>query len=273
MGVKHHTLENTVYMCSYGWDDHDSGVLCKTLNKTWTGHAKVEDKLFDLDTAPYSLHCGGLETSFFECNYTKDEQGCNTTKVAGAKCCQGTGRPGECASTMISSLKSDSTTIGVAVGIPVALIVVVGIIIIIVFIRRRYIRKSSDQKFSNIMSKNTDDNYLGQQDIALPQYPTNDRILYSQATNSTDTQGIKGGQGYSHPSNDTQSPYALSEEGVYDKANERRHIVKDTAVYSRAIDTVYDSPEQHTRHDRKEGTYDHVFGQKTEDFYDKTTKT
>lgn len=120
--------------------------------------------------------------------------------------------------------------------------------------------------------KKTDDNYFGHQDIALPQHTTSNGIIYTQA-NSTNTQGIEDGKGYSHQPTDTQSPYALSEEGVYDKANGKRHVVKDTAIYSRAIDTVYDSPEQHTRQERKEGTYDHVFGQKNEDGYNVTTRT
>lgn len=124
----------------------------------------------------------------------------------------------------------------------------------------RYIRKNADRKFSNFMSKHTDDNYFSQQDIALPKYPTNKRTLYSQATSNTNTQGTEYGQGYSQSFEDTHSPYALSEEEVYDKANKRRHIVKERAIYSRAIDTVYDSTKQHTRQARKDGTYDHVFG-------------
>lgn len=123
------------------------------------------------------------------------------------------------------------------------------------------------------MRKNADDNYIGQQGISLPKYPTNNRILYNQATNRTNTQVIESGQEYSQPSKDAQSLYALSEEGVYDKANEKRHVVNDTAVYSRAIDTMYDSTDQHNIQESKEGTYDHVFGQKTEDQYDITTRT
>ncbi|CAC5358897.1 unnamed protein product [Mytilus coruscus] len=239
----------TRYLCSSGWDDFAAGVLCKSFNRTWIGNATLVDKLPDIMIAPISLHCGGLEPNLFSCNFTVDEIGCNTTKVAGAICCE-----------------------GVAVGVPVAIIGMVCIIIAVVFIRRRCIRKNSDKKFSNFMSNATDDNYLGQQDIALPQYPTNNKVLYSHNSNKNTTQNDDG-QDYSHPSKDTESPYALSEEGVYDKTNERRHVVKDTDIYSRTVDTVYDSSEQHMRQDRKEETYDHVFGQKTEDDYDQTTRT
>ncbi|VDI58328.1 Hypothetical predicted protein, partial [Mytilus galloprovincialis] len=232
--IHHHSLGH-LYLCSLGWDDFDAEVLCKSLNITWIGKATFVDNLLDLQTVPYLLQCGGLETS--------------------------TAKPEECVTNSSSNKASAaSSTLGVTVGIPVALFVVVGIIAASVIIRRRYIRKKSDTKFSNFMSKHTDDNYFGQQDIALPQYPTNNKTLSSQATGSTNTQGTECGQGYSHPSSDTHSPYAMSEEEIYDKANERRHVVKDRAVYSRAIDTVYDSPEQHTRQERNDGTYDPVFG-------------
>ncbi|XP_063397351.1 uncharacterized protein LOC134681630 [Mytilus trossulus] len=174
----------------------------------------------------------------------------------------------------MSAITSDSSTLGVAVGIPVALIVVVVIVVVIVSIwRRRYIGKNSDKQISNSMKKNADDNYMGQQGISLPQYPSNNTKSHNQATNSTHAQGIEGGQEYSQPSKDAQSLYAMSEEGVYDKANEKRHVVNDTAVYSHAVDTMYDSTDRHNRQERKEGTYDHVFGQKSEDQYDMTSRT
>ncbi|VDI68221.1 Hypothetical predicted protein [Mytilus galloprovincialis] len=105
------------------------------------------------------------------------------------------------------------------------------------------------------MSKKTVDNDLDQQDIAPAQYPIDDKILYSQVSKGTQHS----------PSEDTQSPYSLSEGGVYDQSNERRHVVTNTDVYSHAVDTVYDSSEQHKRQDRREEIYDHVCGQKTDD--------
>lgn len=77
------------HLCSHGWDDNDAAVFCKYLNRTWIGSSTVVDKLNDIPIAPYSLHCDGLEVSLFECNYTEDTTSCNTTKVAGAVCCQG----------------------------------------------------------------------------------------------------------------------------------------------------------------------------------------
>ncbi|CAC5410584.1 unnamed protein product [Mytilus coruscus] len=100
----------------------------------------------------------------------------------------------------------------------------------------------------------------------------NTKMKALSASNSTNTPKKEDGTDYSHPSKETESPYALSEDGVYDKTNEKRHVVKGTEKYSRTVDTVYDSSEQHMRQERKEGTYDHVFGQKTEDYYDQTTR-
>ncbi|CAC5410569.1 unnamed protein product [Mytilus coruscus] len=277
--VIHQNSHNQTYhLCSHGWDDNDAAVFCNNLNGTWIGNSTVVNKLFDIPIAPYSLHCDGLEVSLFECNYTEDATSCNTTKVAGAVCCQGTDKLGKCVTNIlpqkVSSEKSGSSTLGIAVGIPVAIIVVVCVIVVIAFIRRRYVSKDSNRKFSNFMSQNTDDDYIGQQNIALPQYPPNKKVPNSQVTdNITNTTKKEDGQDYSYPCKDTQSPYGLSEEGVYDKTNERRHVVNDADEYSRAVDTVYDSAEQNTKQDRKEETYDHVVGQKTEDFYDKITRT
>ncbi|XP_063440862.1 uncharacterized protein LOC134721653 isoform X2 [Mytilus trossulus] len=267
----------TLSLCSVGWDDFAAEVLCKSLNRTWIGNASSVDKLLDIQTLPYSLHCSGLESSLSACNFTEDDNGCNTTTVAGATCCQGTGIPGECvlnpSSKKLASVKSGFQTI-VAVGVPASIIGMVCIIVAIVLIRRRCTRENSDKKFSNFMSNATDENYLGQQDIALPQYPTNNKVLYSQVQKrDTDTTKNEDGQDCSHPSKDIESPYALSEEGVYDKTDDRRHIVNDTDMYSRTVDTVYDSAEQHIKEERKEETYDHFFGEKTEDNYDQTTKT
>ncbi|CAC5410565.1 unnamed protein product [Mytilus coruscus] len=276
--IYQHSLNRKLYLCSLGWDDNDAGVLCKSLNKTWIGNATFVNKLLDIPTLPNSLNCDGHESSLLACNFTEDENGCNTTTVAGAVCCQGTGIPGECVKNpsydKLASVKSGFPTLGVAVGVPVGIIGIICIIVAVVFIRRRCIREHSDKTFSNFMNNTTDENYSGQQDIALPQYPTNNKVLYSQVPNrNTDTIKNEDGQDNSHPSKDPESPYTLSEEGVYDKTNERRHVVNDTDMYSRTVDTVYDSAEQHMKQDRKEETYDHVFGQKTEDYYDQTTRT
>ncbi|XP_063444073.1 uncharacterized protein LOC134724770 [Mytilus trossulus] len=274
--VSYQTSQNaTKYLCSKGWDDEDAVVLCRYFNQTWIGHSIVVDKLLDITIAPYLVHCNGLETSLFKCNLTENPTSCNISKVAGAVCCQDVNRRGQCVRNSVSqktSEKPGSITLGIAVGIPVAIIVVVCVIVVIAFIRRRYVSEDSIQKC--IESNNTNDDYVGLQNIALPQYLPTKKVPNSQLTkNSTNTAPTEDDQAYSYPSTDSQSPYALFEEGVYDQTNERRHVVNDTDAYSRAIDTLYDSAEQNTRLDSKEETYDNVFGQKTEDYYDKSKRT
>ncbi|XP_076073393.1 uncharacterized protein LOC143044999 [Mytilus galloprovincialis] len=276
--IYQHSLNRKLYLCSLGWDDNDAKVLCKSLNKTLIGNAKFVEKLSEIPTHPYSMHCDGHESSLLACNFTEDENGCNKTTVAGAVCSQGTDIPAEGvtnpSSNKLSSVKSGFPTLGVAVGVPVGIICMICIIVAVVLIRRRCKLENSDKKFSNFMNNATDENYSGQQDIALPQYPTTNKVLYSQVQkHDTDTTKNEDGQDCSHPSKDTESPYALSEEGVYDKTDDRRHVVNDTDMYSRTVDTVYDSAEQHIKEDRKEETYDHFFGEKTEDYYDQTTRT
>lgn len=80
----------TQYLCSVGWDDIDAEVLCKSFNRTWIGNAILVDKFSDISITPISLHCGGHEANVFLCNFTEDEEGCNTNKVAGAICSKGT---------------------------------------------------------------------------------------------------------------------------------------------------------------------------------------
>ncbi|XP_063446704.1 uncharacterized protein LOC134726233 [Mytilus trossulus] len=220
------------YICSTGWDEVAARVFCQSINHTWIGNATVGDKkISDYLIVPISFNCYGNETNLFSCNLISGEKTCMTSKVAVAKCCQDTGGLNECVITSSSHETSadvtDYSTIGLSVGVPVAIVAVICILVIVVFIRRRYVRESSDRKFQNFMEKDK---------------------------------------------NETDSPYALSVEGVYDKTNERRHVVNDTDVYSRTVDTVYDSAEQQTRPNRKEETYDHVFGQKTDNDNDQTTK-
>lgn len=70
-------------------DTNDAGVLCRSVNRTWIRNAIFVDKLLDIPTLPYSMHCDGHESSFLECNFTKNQNGCKTSTEAGAVCCQG----------------------------------------------------------------------------------------------------------------------------------------------------------------------------------------
>ncbi|CAC5410568.1 unnamed protein product [Mytilus coruscus] len=123
-----------------GWDDSDATVLCKSFNRTWFGQAIAVENLLNIPIFPYSFNCCGLEHGLFACNITEDENGCNTTKVAGAMCYLGSGKPGQRVTNSnneFSAVESGSSFSGYAVGISAAFIVVVCIIIVVVIIRRR----------------------------------------------------------------------------------------------------------------------------------------
>jgi hypothetical protein len=66
-------------------------------------------------------------------------------------------------------------------------------------------------------------------------------------------------------SNDT---YIIPEDGTYDHSHNTRHAETESNLYSHTIDDVYDVTRQDRRPDGKEDTYDHFFGNKTEDDYD-----
>ncbi|OPL33523.1 hypothetical protein AM593_04612, partial [Mytilus galloprovincialis] len=72
---------------------------------------------------------------------------------------------------------------------------------------------------------------------------------------------------------DDEDQYALSEEGVYDHSGNNRHKELEDNIYNHAVDNIYDSGTHKRNEDDKEDTYDHFFGQKTEDDYDITTTT
>ncbi|CAC5355492.1 unnamed protein product [Mytilus coruscus] len=97
--------------------------------------------------------------------------------------------------------------------------------------------------------------------------------------NRTQLSKTPTGYKFAKPVKDTENKigdedqYALSEEGVYDHSGSNRHKELEYNIYNHAVDTIYDSG-CHKRNDvEKEDTYDHFFGQKTEDDYDISTTT
>ncbi|XP_076075825.1 uncharacterized protein LOC143046552 [Mytilus galloprovincialis] len=107
-----HSTNQTQQLCSSEWDDDDAAVLCRHLNSTWIGNATVLDTLVDIPIANFTLHCNGFETNLFKCNVSKDETACNTTKVAGAVCCQGTNKLGKCVTYPSPQKDFSSSTLG-----------------------------------------------------------------------------------------------------------------------------------------------------------------
>ncbi|XP_071130629.1 uncharacterized protein [Mytilus edulis] len=103
----------------------------------------------------------------------------------------------------------------------------------------------------------------GQQSAGL--YNMTDDGTYHVSSNSKHRENQNDINLYSHTSNN----------GTYDvsRNNEKREYQNDDNIYSQKADDVYDSAGHHKLPDRGEETYDHFFGQLTEDEYHTTTRT
>ncbi|CAC5355495.1 unnamed protein product [Mytilus coruscus] len=106
-------------------------------------------------------------------------------------------------------------------------------------------------------------------------------VLDPSATgfNRTKLSKTPTGYAFAKPVGDTgkktcdEDQYALSEEGVYDHSGSNRHKESEDNIYNHAVDTIYDSGSHKKNDEGREDTYDHFFGQKTEDDYDISTTT
>ncbi|CAC5403047.1 unnamed protein product [Mytilus coruscus] len=87
------------------------------------------------------------------------------------------------------------------------------------------------------------------------------------------------GYEFAKPVKDTENTicdddqYAISDEGVYDHSRSNRHKELENNIYNHAVDNMYDSGSHKRNNEGEEDTYDHFFGQKTEDDYDISTTT
>ncbi|XP_063443594.1 uncharacterized protein LOC134724486 isoform X3 [Mytilus trossulus] len=70
-----------------------------------------------------------------------------------------------------------------------------------------------------------------------------------------------------------EDQYVLSDEVVYDHSRIIRHNETEDNNCNNAVDTIYDSGSHKINDETREDTYDHFFGQKTEDQYDISTRT
>ncbi|CAG2250125.1 unnamed protein product [Mytilus edulis] len=70
-----------------------------------------------------------------------------------------------------------------------------------------------------------------------------------------------------------EDQYVLSDERVYDHSRIISHNESEDNNCNNAVDTIYDSGSHKINDEKRENTYDHFFGQKTEDQYDISTRT
>ncbi|CAC5419476.1 unnamed protein product [Mytilus coruscus] len=105
------------------------------------------------------------------------------------------------------------------------------------------------------------------------QGPENYMILDPSQTGINRSKFLNANQAYelAKPIHDTKDlnndMYALSPEGTYDHSGITRHHKDQDTIYANTVDNVYNSASRGLNMDRKEDTYDHFFGQETEDEY------
>ncbi|CAC5419477.1 unnamed protein product [Mytilus coruscus] len=108
---------------------------------------------------------------------------------------------------------------------------------------------------------------------ATTQGPENYMILDPNQTGFNRSKFPNADQAYelAKPIHDTKDQkndlYALSPEGNYDNAGITSHHKDQDTIYNHAVDNVYDSASRGLNIARTEDTYDHFFGQETEDEY------
>ncbi|VDI12533.1 Hypothetical predicted protein [Mytilus galloprovincialis] len=107
-----------------------------------------------------------------------------------------------------------------------------------------------------------------------PRENQNDNNVYSHMS-SDGTYDVSSNSKHRENPNDNNLYNHWSGDGTYDVSsnNKKRENQIDDNIYSHKADDVYDSAGHHKLPDRSEETYDHFFGQQTEDEYDTTTRT
>ncbi|XP_071130345.1 uncharacterized protein [Mytilus edulis] len=120
----------------------------------------------------------------------------------------------------------------------------------------------------------TDDGTYDVSSNSKPRENQNDNNLYSH-TSGNGTYDVSSNSKHRENPNDNNLYSHTSDDGTYDVSskNKKRENQNDDNIYSHKADDVYDSAGHHKLPDRSEETYDHFFGQQTEDEYDTTTRT
>lgn len=108
-----------------------------------------------------------------------------------------------------------------------------------------------------------------QQKLTLSQHAIQDKTTPNSSNQNIPEQLDQDGQ-------ESADLYNMSNiDGTYDVSSNDRHRANpnDNNIYSHTADNIYDSGSHHKLPDRNEETYDHLFGQQTEDEYDTTART
>lgn len=126
----------------------------------------------------------------------------------------------------------------------------------------------------------SDNDYLGQQGISLPESSRgNARHEINNDNNENETlyenqpkhpiDSTENAQFYSLASSpEDQTQYATAKEGEYDVTNSRRHVANDGNLYDHSVDTVYDT----TGNQEGNLTSDNTYARTVDNVYDGTAR-
>ncbi|CAG2253958.1 unnamed protein product [Mytilus edulis] len=108
-----------------------------------------------------------------------------------------------------------------------------------------------------------------------PRENQNDNNVYSHMSSDGTYYDVSSNSKHRENPNDNNLYSHWSGDGTYDVSsnNKKRENQIDDNIYSHKADDVYDSAGHHKLPDKSDETYDHFFGQQTEDEYDTTTRT
>ncbi|CAC5410591.1 unnamed protein product [Mytilus coruscus] len=160
--------------------------------------------------------------------------------------------------------------IGIAAGVFGGIIIT--IIAVVVLCRKKRSTPGKPNAISTNGNKAYDDlqhDDESQQKPSLSQSASHDKITPNNSNLTIPKQLDQDGQ-------ESADLYDMSkEDGMYDVSSSDRHRKNrnDNNIYSHTADNIYDSGSHHKLPERNEETYDHFFGQQTDDEYDTTTRT
>ncbi|XP_063444923.1 uncharacterized protein LOC134725210 isoform X2 [Mytilus trossulus] len=159
---------------------------------------------------------------------------------------------------------------GIAAGVSGGVVLTIIVVVVICLIKRSKPGKqeASSTNDNKAFGELQNDDH-SKTKINLSQSPSQDIITSTDTNLHKPVQLAQDGQ-------ESADFYNMSnEDGTYDaSSNDRqRGNPNDNNIYSHTADNIYDSGSHHKLTDRNDETYDHFFGQQTEDEYDTTART
>ncbi|VDI44690.1 Hypothetical predicted protein [Mytilus galloprovincialis] len=160
--------------------------------------------------------------------------------------------------------------IGIAAGVSGGVILTIIAVVVICLIKRsKPGKQEASSSNDNKAFDELQNDEKSQQQINLSQSSSQDIITPPDTNLHKPEQLDRDGQ-------ESADLYNMSnEDGTYDVSGKERQRgnPNDNNIYSHTADNIYDSGSHHKLQDRNDETYDHFFGQQTEDEYDTTART